>query len=136
MTVVVDASVFIAALIDTGSEGQWAESLIASETIVAPELAMVETINILRRLERAKEISTLEAELAHRDFMALEIQLFPFHPFADRIWSLRRNITSYDAWYVALAEALDCSLATLDEKLMRANGARCAFRHWGESTRQ
>jgi predicted nucleic acid-binding protein len=130
MTIVIDASVFVAALVDAGSEGQWAESLIASEVIVAPELVMVETSNILRRLERAKVISSLDAKLAYRDFMRLEIQLFPFSPFAERIWNLRNNITSYDAWYVALAEMLDCSLATLDQKLIRANGARCTFKHW------
>ncbi len=127
MTLVVDASVFVAALLDTGIAGQWAESLIASETIVAPELAMVETTNILRRLERAKEISSLEANLVQRDFMHLDIQLFPYSPFAERIWALRNNITSYDAWYVALAEALDCRLATLDQKLVHSNGAHCSF---------
>ena len=127
MTIVVDASVLVSALVDTGNEGLWAESLIVSQAIVAPELAMVETTNILRRLELAGQISTLEAQLAHRDLMRLDIQLFPFSPFAERIWSLRKNITAYDAWYVALAEALDCSLATLDKKLPRANGSKCAF---------
>jgi predicted nucleic acid-binding protein len=127
MTIVVDASVLVSALVDTGNEGLWAESLIVSEAIVAPELAMVETTNILRRLELAGQISTLEAQLAHRDLMHLDIQLFPFSPFAERIWILRKNITAYDAWYVALAEALDCSLATLDQKLTRANGSKCTF---------
>ncbi len=93
MTIVVDASVLVSALVDTGNEGLWAESLIVSEAIVAPELAMVETTNILRRLELAGQISTLEAQLAHRDLMRLDIQLFPFSPFAERIWILRKNIT-------------------------------------------
>jgi predicted nucleic acid-binding protein len=127
MTVVVDASVLVSALVDTGSEGAWAESLVARETLVAPELVMVETINILRRLELAGEFSSLEADLSQRDLMRLDIQLFPFSPFADRIWALRNNIASYDAWYVALAEGLRCSLATLDQKLVRATGARCTF---------
>lgn len=127
MTVVVDASVIVAALVDTGREGRWAESLIASETLIAPELAMVEATNILRRLELAEELSPLESGLARQDLVSLNIDLFPFHPFADRIWELRRNITSYDAWYVALAEALDCSLATLDLKLKNANGVQCDF---------
>jgi predicted nucleic acid-binding protein len=127
MTIVVDASVLVSALIDTGNEGLWAESLIVSDAIVAPELAMVETTNILRRLELAGQISTLEAQLAHRDLMRLDIQLFSFSPFAERIWILRKNITAYDAWYVAMAEALDCSLATLDQKLTRAHGSKCTF---------
>ena len=127
MTLVIDASVIVAALIDTGTEGNWAESLIASEILIAPELMMVEATNILRRLELAKEISPIESGLAHKDLMRLDVQLFPFNPFAERIWTLRNNLTSYDAWYVALAEALDCPLATLDLKLTKASGAKCAF---------
>jgi predicted nucleic acid-binding protein len=33
---------------------------------------------------------------------------------------LRANVTSYDACYVALAEALGCTLVTADLKLSRA----------------
>ena len=55
------------------------------------------------------------------------MQLYPFAPFAERVWSLRDNLTAYDAWYVALAEALDCPLATLDRKLGRASGPTCEF---------
>jgi predicted nucleic acid-binding protein len=127
MTIVIDASVIVAALVDTGIGGSWAESLIASESLVAPELAMVEATNILRRLELAKELTPVESDLAQKDLMHLDIQLFPFHPFAERVWALRKNITSYDAWYVALAEALGCSLATLDIKLKNARGAKCSF---------
>ena len=127
MTIVIDASVIVAALVDTGRNGIWAESLIATETLAAPELVMVETTNILRRLELTKELSPLQSGLAQQDLMRLDTQLFPFHPFAERVWALRKNITSYDAWYVALAEALDCSLATLDFKLRNASGAKCSF---------
>ena len=127
MTIAIDASVIVAALVDTGRDGVWAESLIASEILVAPELVMVETTNVLRRLELAKELSPRQSELAQQDLMCLDIQLFPYHPFAERVWALRKSITSYDAWYVALAEALDCSLATLDSRLKNASGSKCAF---------
>ena len=128
MILAVDASVIVAALVDSGDEGTWAESLVAEELLVAPELAMVESTNILRRLELAGHLSPVESGLAQRDLMRLDIQLFPFYPFAQRIWDLRSNITSYDAWYVALAEALECPLATLDSKLTGASGVRCQFR--------
>ena len=127
MLLVVDASVLVAALIDSGANGEWAESLIAENALMAPELVMVETTNILRRLELAGEIASLEATLAQRDLLLLDIQLFPFNPFAERIWALRKNMTSYDAWYVALTEALECPLATLDEKLASASGPGCTF---------
>jgi predicted nucleic acid-binding protein len=36
-------------------------------------------------------------------------------------------MTSYDAWYVAVAEALRLPLATLDGRLSRARGVACKF---------
>ena len=105
------------------SVGAWLQGVrdrkAVSETRVQPS-------RILRRLERAGQISRIEAASAHRDLLRLDVQLFPFAPFAERVWALRGNLTSYDAWYVALAEALDCPLATLDRKLSRARGPACA----------
>lgn len=63
--------------------------------------------------------------MAKNNLLRLELELFPFAPFADRVWELRKNITSYDAWYVAMAEVFDCPLATLDQKLSRASGPAC-----------
>ena len=125
MTVVVDASVMVAALVDSGRTGAWAEAAICDIVPAGPELVLAETGNILRRLERTGEISRLEANSAYRDLLRIDVVLFPFAPFAARIWELRNNLTSYDAWYVALAEALDCPLVTLDAKLGRASGPAC-----------
>ena len=127
MSTVVDSSVLVAALIDTGPHGAWAEKVLAGGSLHAPELARVEATNIFHRLERANLISTPEANAAQDDLMELDIDLFPFEPFADRIWELRHNVTSYDAWYVALAEALKLPLATLDEPLSKSNGIACEF---------
>ena len=127
MTVVLDASVLVAALVDSGREGQWAETVIAEGPLTAPELVLAESSNTLRRLERAGKISRLEANSAHRDLLRLEVELFPFAPFAERVWELRSNLSSYDAWYVAMAEAFQCPLATLDRKIGRATGPVCQF---------
>ena len=56
-----------------------------------------EATNILRRLERAKQITKPEANAAHDDLMQLNVELFSFDPFAERVWELRHNVTSYDA---------------------------------------
>ncbi len=125
MTVVVDASVLVAAMVDSGREGTWAESALAEGSLAGPELALAEATNILRRLERIGDISRLEANSAQSDLLRLDIELFPFAPFGDRVWALRSNLSSYDAWYVALAEALGCPLVTLDRKLSRAPGPTC-----------
>ena len=117
----------VAALVDSGPHGAWAETVLATGSLHAPELARAEATNIFRRLERANIITTPEANAAQDDLMELNIDLFPFEPFADRIWELRHNVTSYDAWYVALAEALNLPLATLDEPLSKSNGVTCEF---------
>ena len=125
MTAVIDASLLIAALVDSGREGGWAESVIARDSLAGPELVLAEASNILRRLERAARISRLEATSSHRDLLRLDLELFPYAPFAERVWALRNNLSSYDAWYVALAEALHCPLVTLDRRLGRADGPKC-----------
>ena len=125
MTVVADASVLVAVLVDSGREGKWSEDAVAERSLAGPELALAEASNILRRLEQARKISRLEANSAHRDLLRLDLELFPFAPFANRVWALRNNLSSYDAWYVALAEVLNCPLVTIDRKLSRASGPRC-----------
>ena len=127
MTVVVDASVLVAAASDASEVGSWAESMLVQGDVVAPHLILVEATNILRRLEMAERLTRLEAASAHKDLIDLDMILFPFEPFAERVWQLRRNLTSYDAWYVALAEALSVPLATLDRRLARASGPQCDF---------
>jgi predicted nucleic acid-binding protein len=127
MSIVIDSSVVVAALVDSGRHGEWAEEILASGLLLAPELVRAEATNVLRRLERAKLITTPEANAAQADLMQLDVEVFPFEPFADRIWELRHNVTSYDGWYVAIAEALKLPLATLDVPLSRSNGVTCKF---------
>lgn len=127
MTAVVDASVVVAALIDDGPAGRWAEELLASTPLAAPHLMPVEAANILRRAALAGDVSDDIASLAHADLVALAVELFPYDVLADRIWELRGAVTTYDGWYVALAESLKAPLATLDARLTRAPGPRCSF---------
>ena len=127
MSAVLDASVLVAATVDASPQGAWAEDIVADGDLVAPHLVLVETTNILRRLELAKHVTTLEAAAAHQDVLRLDIDLVSFEPFAERVWELRKNLTSYDAWYVAVAEFLGLPLATLDRHLSRAPGLSCEF---------
>lgn len=127
MSPVVDASLLVAALVDSGPEGRWAEEVIGRGDLVAPDLALAEATNILRRLEAADRLEPVEAGTAARDLCQLDLVNVPFAPFATRIWELRHNVTSYDAWYVAAAEELDLPLATLDRRLSTATGPRCRF---------
>jgi predicted nucleic acid-binding protein len=51
LNAVVDASVLVAALVDSGPPGEWAEGILAGGSLHAPELARVEAANLLRKLE-------------------------------------------------------------------------------------
>ncbi len=57
---------------------------------------------------------------------------YPHTSLVERIWSLRDNLTACDAAYVALAEALDAPLVTLDARLASAPGIRAAVEVYGE----
>lgn len=127
MTLVVDASVVVAALVDTGADGMWAERILGSDALVAPHLMPVEVANVLRRASLAGDISVDSASLAHADLLKLRIDLFAYESFAERVWALRDTMSSYDAWYVAIAESLDAPFATLDGRLARSAGAQCRF---------
>lgn len=127
MTTVVDSSAVVAALVDRGPEGRWAEDLVGSHELVAPHLMVVEVANTLRRLAQAGTLAAAEAGMAHNDLLRLRVQLFDYAPFADRVWSLRNNVTAYDALSVAIAERLDVPLATLDRSLTAAQGPTCRF---------
>jgi predicted nucleic acid-binding protein len=128
MTLVVDASVVVTALVDSGPDGRWAESILVEDVLVAPHHLPVEVANILRRAALTGVLSADSAALAHDDLLQLRVELFPYEPYADRVWQLRQNLTPYDAWYVALAESLAATLATLDRRMARAQGPLCVFR--------
>ena len=127
MTLVVDASVVVAALVDSSPVGAWAESVLLEGDLYAPSLLPAETANVLRRLESAGRIDRTKSGLAFAALHRLAWHEVPFGPCAERIWELRHNLTAYDAWYVAAAELLDAPLATADTRLSQAPGTRCRF---------
>lgn len=119
--IVLDASAALAALVNAGP----ARDAVASEQIHAPHLIDVEVLSGLRRLAGSAEASAAQAEAALSVWRRLALTRYPMAPHAGRIWELRDNVSSYDACYVALAEALGCSLVTADGRLARAPGLRC-----------
>jgi predicted nucleic acid-binding protein len=127
VTLVVDASVVAAALVDTGAVGRWAEDRLAGDDLAAPHLMPAEAANVLRRAEIRGDVSPDVASIAYADLLSVSVELFSFEPFAARVWQLRANLTPYDAWYVTLAETLNTRLATLDRRLSSAIGPTCEF---------
>ena len=127
MTLVVDATVVVAALLHDGTVGQWAEDLILSDDLAAPHMMPAQAADIMWRAVDADEISSDAASLAHADLLKLRVALFPYESIDRRAWELRESLTTNDAWHVALAEYLSADLATLDARLSRAPGPTCGF---------
>lgn len=90
-----------------------------------PAIFGAEVMSAVRSWLHRGEISELAAAGAVRALAALRTEEHPLAPFASRIWELRTNLTVYDAWYVALAEALGAVLVTADRRLAGATGPRC-----------
>ena len=122
---VIDASGVIALLTDRGETGAWVAERVRDRQLVAPHVMPFEAADILRRLAMAGVVDNTNASLAHADLAALAVELVPWSMLAGRAWDLRRNLTVYDATYVALAESLDVPLLTLDQRIARAPGIRC-----------
>lgn len=104
---------------------QWYGRLTEDE-LHAPHLIDAEVGNVLRRYVRLDEISAELAELL-LGFSWLLVDIRHEHgPLAAAAWSMRHNLTFYDALYVALAAALDAPLVTTDARLASAPGLPCA----------
>lgn len=59
-----------------------------------------------------------------------ELRDWPAHRIGHRLlleraWELRHRVRTWDALYVALAEAMDATLLTLDARLARVSGLGC-----------
>jgi predicted nucleic acid-binding protein len=129
---VVDASVVTAGLVDSGPHGDWARNQFGTaQGIFAPHHMPAQVTSAFRRLVASGLLPEHDAEVARRELLLFDAELYPFEPLAPRIWQLRDNLTTYDAWHVALAETHDVPLATLDARLVAAPGTRCAFVTFG-----
>ena len=127
MTVVIDAGVALAALLDDDEHTALAREVMSEGNLAAPELLSVEVSHLLRKSVSQGLLTAREGRDALLDLLDVVDDFYPHGPFVPRIWELHPNVTSYDPAYVALAEALGAPLATLDRKLCRAPGTRCEF---------
>jgi predicted nucleic acid-binding protein len=87
-----------------------------------PHLADVEVAQALRRYVREGTLDAGAAAAAVEDLRSLDLERHGHEPLLERVWALRDNLSAYDAVYVALAEALECTLLTCDRRLARTPG--------------
>ena len=123
--IVIDASALLEVLLNTLASGRVTERLFSqNETLHAPHLLDLEVAQVLRRYTLSGEMDAERSEQVLDDLADLPLNRYPHDVFLRRIWALRRNLTAYDAAYVALAEALEAPLITRDAALARASGHR------------
>ena len=113
--IVVDASAMVEALVGRNADHNLLDALVGD--VDAPHLLDVEVLSVLRGLVLGGKLEPSTAENARLDYLALNITRHEVSPFADRVWELRHQFTTYDACYLALAEALCAPLYTCDTKL-------------------
>jgi predicted nucleic acid-binding protein len=125
--IVVDASVIANVVGDDGTDGDRAREVLVGQDLSVPDLVDVEVVSVLRRRWLGKTMTARRFAAAVDDLGALPADRYPVLPFMPRAYELRANVSAYDATYVALAEQLDCALATADRRLASAPGPRCAI---------
>lgn len=119
---VVDSSAVVALLLANGRDVKRLRSLLSDRPIYVPELLDIEVMSVVRRLNRSGELTDQQAEAvltALAEFPAIRVTHRALLPHA---WSLRTNVSAYDASYVALAMRLSATLVTADARLARAVG--------------
>jgi predicted nucleic acid-binding protein len=114
---VLDTSAVVDFLLGVGVAKQVEALMKVENEPAAPDLLIFEVLAVLRREAFRGEIGEDRAAGAVEDLGDLPIKLFPSLPLRERAWGLRRNLTTADALFVALAELLDEPLATMDSAL-------------------
>ena len=127
--IVVDASVLANAFTDDGPVGAHGRAELGRDPHwAAPEHLVVEVFSAIRGRWLGHKISEQRAVDALTAMAAATIDLVAATPLLDRMWELRRNVTGYDAAYLAVAETFGCALVTADARLTRVPDIRCEVR--------
>jgi len=123
---VVDASIVVRLLQNRRGDERLRDRFGQDRYVHAPALIDAEVASAIRGLlltsKAAIKISAARAEEMVSDFADLRLVRHPMLSFQRRALALRDNFTAYDAFYVALAEALAMPLLTDDRKYAKAPG--------------
>ena len=131
--IVLDASAVVAILVGSGpgAERIWEKVEAPGESLHVPHVMELEVLHALRRQALLGTLSRQRSSEALADLGNISFARYPHTPLIGRIWELKENLTAYDAVYVALAEALDAPLITMDARLARAPGIRAEVEVYG-----
>ena len=122
---VVDASCLFEVVADTPRSGEIAARLATDIDQVAPHVIDVEVMGVIRAQHLRGRLDGTAARQAVADLRDWPGERFGHRWLLERTWQLRESVRGWDAFYVALAEAFDATLLTLDARLARAHGPSC-----------
>lgn len=91
----------------------------------APQWIDYEFMAALRRHVASGRLGASDATDKLDSFSKFRFERHGIELLRRRVWALRHNFSSYDASYVALAEALDLPLVNSDQRLAKAAGRYC-----------
>jgi predicted nucleic acid-binding protein len=118
VTIVPDASVAVELLLRTALGENLARRLTGA-ALVAPALIDCEVLAVLRKLVLKKEIRHERAGAALDDLSLWPIRRLPAIDLLREAWSLRHNVSAYDAFYIAAARLYGAPVLTADGPLSR-----------------
>lgn len=125
---VVDASAAVEYLLRTPLGLSLAET-IDDARLAAPDLIDAEVVSGLRRAVHAGHLSDERAVMAIDALTQWPVRRIASRALAPAAWRHHRNVTAYDALYVAAASALGAPLLTADGRLARAPGLGITIQH-------
>jgi predicted nucleic acid-binding protein len=122
---IVDASCLYEVVADAERAERVRSRLAADADQAAPHVIDAEVLGIVRRDHLLGRLDATAARQAVEDLRDWPGERFGHRSLLERAWDLRANVRTWDALYVALAEALDATLVTLDARLGRVEGLGC-----------
>ena len=125
---VVDASVAVEYLLRT-PVGESVAELLEGAVLLAPELMDAEVLSVLRRAVLHGHLAETRALLAVDDLVHWPVERIPHRTLAPLAWQYHKNLSAYDAFYVATARTHDLPLLTTDARLARAPGLDIAVQY-------
>ena len=117
--IVVDANVWLRALVDVTSRGDWCRKALATDPDwVVPGHCPLEVLRALGKYELAGLLSRSAIDrFAQAVLMASYRVVEPERTLLEYVWRMRHNVSVYDAPYLAIASRDGIPLATCDQRL-------------------
>ena len=125
---VVDASVAVEYLLKTPL-GLSVADTIESASLTAPELMDAEVLSVLRRAVLQGRLDEPRAQMAVDDLAHWPVDRISHLSLARVAWQYHRNVSAYDAFYIAAARVHGLSVLTADGRLSRASGLNVVIQH-------